>query len=693
MKNISLDSDLSILSGVGPKKQKVLENFGLKKISDLLYFFPRKYLDRNFTGDFFLKAGETVTFLAEIKSFYTAHGKKSRLIAVCTTNRGEQIELVFFRGLEFFRKIIYKGLQLAVTGKLENFRGTFQIVHPEYETVTEDDPSMLKHTGRIIPLYPSNETLKNEGLDSKGFRRLQIQIQDWIDEGRISVPEIIPPELAKKRNLKSRKDAFLEIHFPESFESLKDAQFRFAYEELYFFSILMEYKKNLRNEFKRKLWPLPDSKTASELIKTLPFSLTEDQENAVSLLRKSSSGDIPSAALLQGDVGSGKTVTALIYALHYTDNGIQTVIMAPTEILARQHYISIMNLLGNRIFHGVELVIGKDREKSRLEKLDRIRRGESLIVIGTHSLLQPDVRFSDLGLVIIDEQHKFGVEQRETLRSKGKNPDLLAMTATPIPRTLCLTLYGDLNLITIRNKPKGRKPIVTKWFKEDRRESVYSSMKKYLKQGRQAYIVYPIIEESEKTDMQSCLEGFESLRNVYFTEFRAGLLHGKMKTAEKEKVMADFKKGDVDLLVTTTVVEVGVDVPNAAVLVIENADRFGISQLHQLRGRVGRGEHESFCILLTKNFVSDDAEARLEAVCSSEDGFILSEKDLQIRGPGELLGTRQSGLPDFKIADLKEDGSILEMAKEDSLVSSGITEDVKHEIRERFEEGSLLFPN
>ncbi|HNI27228.1 MAG TPA: helicase-related protein, partial [Leptospiraceae bacterium] len=267
------------------------------------------------------------------------------------------------------------------------------------------------------------------------------------------------------------------------------------------------------------------------------------------------------------------------------------------------------------------------------------------------------------------------------------------MTATPIPRTLCLTLYGDLNLITIRNKPKGRKPIVTKWFKEDRRESVYSSMKKYLKQGRQAYIVYPIIEESEKTDMQSCLEGFESLRNVYFTEFRAGLLHGKMKTAEKEKVMADFKKGDVDLLVTTTVVEVGVDVPNAAVLVIENADRFGISQLHQLRGRVGRGEHESFCILLTKNFVSDDAEARLEAVCSSEDGFILSEKDLQIRGPGELLGTRQSGLPDFKIADLKEDGSILEMAKEDSLVSSGITEDVKHEIRERFEEGSLLFPN
>jgi ATP-dependent DNA helicase RecG len=333
------------------------------------------------------------------------------------------------------------------------------------------------------------------------------------------------------------------------------------------------------------------------------------------------------------------------------------------------------------------------KKKTRREKLARLKEGETLLVIGTHSLFQDDVVFSDLGLVIIDEQHKFGVEQRESIRAKGKNPDILAMTATPIPRTLCLTLYGDLQLITIKTKPMGRKPIVTKWITEDKRPAVYNSIKKYLAQGRQCFIIYPLIEESEKVDLESCIESYERLRMFEFKDYKIGLLHGRMTSAEKDSVMHAFKANEIQLLVTTTVVEVGIDVPNATVLVIEHSDRFGISQLHQLRGRVGRGEHESFCILLTPDKVSEDAVTRIEAMVRTNDGFELAEVDLKLRGPGELLGLRQSGLPDFKVGDLEKDEVTILESKEDAIEFGSIGDMEKLELRTRFTEGRILFPN
>ena len=688
---LSLDSPVSFLKGIGPKKSASLSTIQVNTISNLLYYIPRKYLDRNFSNEIFLKEGETVTLLVTVVDSFLAHGKKSRLVVSVKTKRGEQISLVFFKGIQFFKKIIKSNSLLVITGKLEYFRG-MQIVHPEFEVLDSEEDD-LTHAGRIIPLYPSTETLKEDGLDSKGFRNLLRVILDECSNGNLEIPEVLPEKVLLKRNLMLRKEAFEEIHFPTSMDSLLKAKRRFAYEELYYFSLLMEFKKLKREKVKRILWPLPESITAKKILNSLPFKLTEDQINGLTQLKEQTKRDIPAAFLLQGDVGSGKTITALLFALHYIDNNIQVCLVAPTEILARQHYQTILGLLQNSPFLRIELFLGKDKEKIKKEKLDRLKSGDTLLAIGTHTLFQDDICFKDLGLVIIDEQHKFGVEQRESLRSKGKNPDILAMTATPIPRTLCLTLYGDLKMILIKNKPAGRKPILTKWVTEDKRQNVYSSIKKYISQGRQAFVVYPLIEESEKIDLESCISSYEKLKRDTFSEFSVGLLHGKMKSIEKDQVMDGFKKNEIQILVTTTVVEVGIDVPNATILVVENSDRFGISQLHQLRGRVGRSDLDSFCILMTSSKYSEDAKVRLEAMVSSGDGFYLSEVDLKLRGPGELLGIRQSGLPDFKIANLGEDLVMIEEARQDIQEGITLTDLEKTEITKRFEEGKILFSN
>ncbi|TGL60171.1 ATP-dependent DNA helicase RecG [Leptospira ognonensis] len=689
MSETQLLESINSIKGVGPKKLEVLQANGIFTYLDLLTTYPRRYLDRNFTKDIILKQGDIVTLLGSIVDSYIVHGKKSRLIVGFRTLNNERINLVFFRGVNFFHKLFKVERKLVISGKLEYFKG-YQIVHPEYEFLTDEkeEEGNFLHAGRIIPLYPSTESLKEEGLDSRGFRKLIYEILE-----KTQVVENLPKKIIKLRNLMIRDLAFRKIHFPENFEEIELSRRRFAYEELYYFQLLLLYKQKEREKIKRLLWPLPYSQSAATLLKSLPFQLTVDQLKAVERILDLAKKDVPLAALLQGDVGSGKTITALLIALHYIDNHIQVVMLAPTEILARQHYETVYKFMGNMPFLGIELLLGGENKKARAEKLSRIKNGESSFVVGTHSLFQDDVLFSDLGLVIIDEQHKFGVDQRENIRSKGKNPDILAMTATPIPRTLCLTLYGDLDLINIKTKPEGRKPIDTRWYKEDRRTGVYNSIRKYIKEGRQCYIVYPLVEDSEKVDLESCTNAHETLSKEIFPEFSVGLLHGKMKGPEKESVMSAFKQNKVQILVTTTVVEVGVDVPNATILMVEHADRFGISQLHQLRGRVGRSDIASYCILMTSDFVSDDARERLDALTKSNDGYELSEKDLAIRGPGELLGVKQSGLPEFKIADLVSDRQLLEEAKEDALKYSTGDEIEKMEISARFNEGKFLFAN
>lgn len=685
---LDVTQSLSNLKGIGPKRKTVLLEHGVSTYYELLTYFPRRYLDRNFTKDIILKQGDVVTLLGSIVDSYIVHGKKSRLLVGFRTLNNERINLVFFRGVNFFHKLFAIDRKVVVSGKLEYFKG-YQILHPEYEFLSDqDDPEDSIHAGRIIPLYPSTEALKEDGLDSKGLRKLIHQV---LESGEIA--ENLPSQFIKKRKLLGRDKAFRNIHFPDTMETVQIARKRFSYEEFFYFQRLLLYKQRERQKVKRLLWPLPNSPSRTNLEKNLPFELTEDQKMAVNIILSKTNIDSPSAFLLQGDVGSGKTITALLVGLHYIDNHIQVAFLAPTEILARQHYQTIYKFMGNMPFLGIELLLGGENKKSRAEKLSRIKTGESNIIIGTHSLLQDDVIFSDLGFVVIDEQHKFGVDQRETIRSKGKNPDILAMTATPIPRTLCLTLYGDLTLVNIKTKPKGRKPIDTRWYKEDRRAGVYNSIRKYVNSGRQCYIVYPLVEESEKVDLESCTVAYENLRTNIFPDLKIGLLHGKMKSAEKETVMDKFKSGEIQILVTTTVVEVGVDVPNATILVVEHADRFGISQLHQLRGRVGRSDIESFCILMTGDFISEEGRDRLEALVTSNDGYFLAEKDLAIRGPGELLGVKQSGLPEFKIADLVLDRELLEEAKEDA--GSIPLDDPKEvsELMTRFSEGKFLFAN
>lgn len=685
---LDVTQSLSNLKGIGPKRKSVLLEHGVSTYYELLTYFPRRYLDRNFTKDIILKQGDVVTLLGSIVDSYIVHGKKSRLLVGFRTLNNERINLVFFRGVNFFHKLFSIDKKVVVSGKLEYFKG-YQIIHPEYEFLSDaEDPEDSIHAGRIIPLYPSTEALKEDGLDSKGLRKLIHQV---LESGEIA--ENLPSQFIKKRKLLGRDEAFRKIHFPDTMETVQIARKRFAYEEFFYFQRLLLYKQRERQKVKRLLWPLPNSPSRVNLEKNLPFELTEDQKTAVTTILSKTNIDSPSAFLLQGDVGSGKTITALLVGLHYIDNHIQVAFLAPTEILARQHYQTIYKFMGNMPFLGIELLLGGENKKSRAEKLSRIKTGESNIIIGTHSLLQEDVIFSDLGFVVIDEQHKFGVDQRETIRSKGKNPDILAMTATPIPRTLCLTLYGDLTLVNIKTKPKGRKPIDTRWYKEDRRTGVYNSIRKYVNSGRQCYIVYPLVEESEKVDLESCTVAYENLRTNVFPDLKIGLLHGKMKSAEKESVMEKYKSGEIQILVTTTVVEVGVDVPNATILVVEHADRFGISQLHQLRGRVGRSDIESFCILMTGDFISDEGRDRLEALVTSNDGYFLAEKDLAIRGPGELLGVKQSGLPEFKIADLVLDRDLLEEAKEDA--GSIPLDDPKEvsELMTRFSEGKFLFAN
>ncbi|MCR9141251.1 MAG: ATP-dependent DNA helicase RecG [bacterium] len=680
------------LRGVGAAKaQALLENCAIETIGDLLYYFPRRYLDRTVTETTLLKTGEEVTLVVNVGSVYLAHGRKSRLVANCRTLNGEALSLVWFRGVQYLRRLVEKDTTLVVSGKLDFFSG-MQMVHPDFELLDPEDEEGLTHVGRIVPLYPSGEALKKHGLDSRGFRRLMALA---LDIENPEVPQLVPEALRKKHGLYDRLRALRQIHYPDDAESLAEARRTLKYEELYLFNILMYHKSLVRERIPRRVTPLPfgSSQEFEGLKSQLPFELTKDQKRTIEEIVTECRGEHSEAYLLQGDVGSGKTVVALSIALHYMEAGVQAAIIAPTEVLARQHYRTVADLLGLEYANRLELLTGqRGKKKDRELKLERIASGEAALVIGTHSLIEPTVVFHQLGLVIIDEQHRFGVEQRETIREKGVNPDTIAMTATPIPRTLCLSEFADLKLATLKEKPAGRKPIKTMWLRESRRAAMYKSVHKHVSAGRQCFIVYPMIAESEKVDLKAATAAFEELDGVVFPDFRVELLHGKMKPPDKERVMTDFRLGKTQILVTTSVIEVGVDVPNATVMVIEHAERFGISQLHQLRGRVGRGTEESFCVLMSEA-ENEEAVERLEALVNSEDGFYLAEVDLKIRGPGQLLGLKQHGLPGFRIADLVHDRKLTELSYADARENPEIGPEAREFIRKQFEQGIIIFPN
>lgn len=651
-----------------PEQLKALQRRGLRSVEDVLFYFPVRYIDRSRLLDLRqTQRGELVTFLGKVAGSEIKYGRKRRLIVYCLY-QGYTVELVFFQGIGYYSKALVAGTEAAFSGNLEIFAGHFSILHPEFEIIEGDDQI---HTGKIIPVYKITDAMRKAYITARVLRRV---IYNMLKDYDAKIHDHLAPQFREQENFLELKKALDFIHFPQEFTQVEKAKERLAFDELLFFSALMLEKKQKREKIKRKKnlsvnaslsdkdrknketsWP-------SRLKKSLPFALTSDQEKAVAKLMQLSQNPWPFGALLQGDVGSGKTLVALLLALHYAQNDLQIALMAPTEILARQHYRSFLDFLHEFPLFSLDILIGKEKVSERKQKLERLQSGQTLLLVGTHSLIQEDVLFNNLGLVIFDEQHRFGVEQRESLRSKGEYPDILSMTATPIPRSLSLTFYGDLESVIIREKPQGRLPIDTRLFGEEDILRVYKGVKKYVDQGRQTYIVYPIIDESSNSNWASLMSDYHFLETEIFGGYRLGLLHGRLSGEEKDRAMRKFKEGTIQILVATTVIEVGIDVPNATVMVIRNAEKFGLSQLHQLRGRVGRGKEQSFCILIHAEKVSDDGKQRLQAMLDSENGFYLAEKDLQIRGAGQLLGLKQAGVSEFRLADLSIHSALAEKA-------------------------------
>lgn len=642
---------------------KVLSRLKVKDVRDLFYYLPRKYIDRTQKLDLrSSRAGDLVTVVGQILHAEMKFAGRRRFTIKVEAN-GFIVYATFFNAGPYLQKVLQVGTQVACWGKLEIYRGRLSFMHPEWEVMTDDgEAGNTVHTGRIVPIYRITEGMRAAYLTVKSLRQ---KIEACLQKYEKRITDYISPETLKVWQMPGVAEALHKIHFPETIEETDYARRRMAFDELMLFSVLNEEKKAAirRIEKSHRIVINPALKKEIEALeKALPFELTADQKKAVAGLTQNSTASYPVNHLLMGDVGSGKTLVALLLALVYMRNGLQVAYLAPTEILARQHYQTFLNILPGGSFEGVELIIGKEAAKERRAKLDRLARGDSHLAIGTHALIQDDVSFQNLALIIIDEQHRFGVEQREKLRAKGKTPDLLSMTATPIPRTLTLAYYGDLEPFYLKEKPRDRLKIDTRLFAESDLDRIYKAVRKYVSEGRQVYIIYPVIEESENSDMASLVSEYATLERDVFPDLRLGLLHGRLTGDEKERAMQKFKEGLIQVLVATTVVEVGIDVPNANVIVIRNPDRFGLSQLHQLRGRVGRGEHQSFCILVAPDRLTAEGQQRLDALVRTDDGFELAQTDFQLRGAGEMTGLRQSGASEFHVADLRVHGDLLDKA-------------------------------
>jgi ATP-dependent DNA helicase RecG len=654
-------TDIKFLAGVGPKKAEILnKEINVFSVEDLLYYFPYKYIDRS--RIYFIHEIDGNMPYIQIKGRITAfetfgEGRKKRLVAHFTDGTGF-IDLVWFQGGKFITDKYRINLPYIVFGKPTMFGDKFNIAHPDIDPYINEEE---RPTG-LMPYYNTTEKMKNHYLNSKAIQKIMAAAFSSVVR---NLPETLPGKVIREARLMGLKEAMRNIHFPENAALLREAQYRLKFEELFYIQLnILKYTADRKSKLKGFVFTKVGDYLNRFYDENLPFPLTNAQKRIIKEIRQDMATGEQMNRLLQGDVGSGKTLVALMLMLIALDNGFQAAMMAPTEILATQHYQTITEALKG-LNVNVELLTGSTKKADRDRIHNALLTGDLHILIGTHALIEDTVQFSNLGLVVIDEQHRFGVAQRAKLWTKNVNPPhILVMTATPIPRTLAMTVYGDLDVSVIDELPPGRKPIRTIHQYDKKRGALYDSIRKQLQEGRQVYIVYPLIEESEKLDLKNLEEGFEHIKEI-FPEYTVCKVHGKMKPKEKDAEMQRFVANEAQIMVATTVIEVGVNVPNASVMVIESAQRFGLSQLHQLRGRVGRGADQSYCILVTPYELSADTRKRIDIMVESNDGFEIAEADLKLRGPGDLEGTQQSGIPfSLRIANLVRDGEIVQYARE-----------------------------
>jgi ATP-dependent DNA helicase RecG len=678
-----LQGSLQYLKGVGPRRAADLQRVGVSSIEDLLYRFPTRYEDRgNFHTIASLKPGVAASIAGEVLSCGIRPTRRPRfkIFEMLVRDRTGSLRAIWFNQ-PFLNDVFHPHQRVILFGKLELTPHGLQVQNPQYELVEgveEDeageaidqagdrDPSTI-HTGRIVPVYE-----KTGHLTAKVQRALVHQALQQLPP---ELPDPLPVDVRGRQQLIDRRAALDAVHFPPADASIGElnafrspAHRRLIFEEFFLFQLGIVQRRRRADAERKKHTIIATDEIRRGIGKVLPFKLTNDQVTVIREIVKDMERPQPMNRLLQGDVGSGKTIVALMAALVAMENGVQVAFMAPTEILAEQHFFNIRRLLEQSRFR-LTLLTGGTPARKRREILAELAGGSIHMVIGTHALVQEDVAFRALGLAIIDEQHRFGVLQRATLRAKGLHPDVLVMTATPIPRTLALTTYGDLDVSTMREMPPGRQPIATTVRPESRRDEIYQFVRQQIDAGRQAYIIYPLVEESAKVDLKAATEMADHLAQDVFPEYRVALLHGRMKQDAKDRVMGAFAHNEFQILVSTTVVEVGVDVPNATVMVVEHAERFGLSQLHQLRGRVGRGAHQSYCILLYQYSITEEGKARLKALAETTDGFEIAERDLHLRGPGDFFGTRQSGMPTLRVGDLLRDHALMEEARREAVAA------------------------
>jgi ATP-dependent DNA helicase RecG len=672
---LSLETPLQFLKGVGPRRAADLQRVGLATVEDLLYRFPTRYEDRgSFQTIAALRPGEAASVVGEVVSCGIRPTRRPRfkIFEMLVRDRTGALRAIFFNQ-PFLNDVFRPHQRVILFGRLELTSHGLQLQNPQYEILRQagdsdsapaDTDDETLHTGRIVPIYEKTGT-----LTAKMQRAI---VHQALSQMPTEIADPLPADVRARQRLIDRRTALMDVHFPPAGTAVEElnafrspAQRRLIFEEFFLYQLGLVLRRRTSDAERKPRSAVVTDEIRESARRVLPFRLTGDQKKVIGEIVEDMKRPQPMNRLLQGDVGSGKTIVAMMAALVALENGFQVAFMAPTEILAEQHFITIRRLLESSRFR-IALLTGATPAKKRREMQAELAGGSIHLAVGTHALVQDPVGFRELGLVIIDEQHRFGVLQRATLRAKGMHPDVLVMTATPIPRTLALTTYGDLDVSIMREMPPGRFPIKTIAKPESRRDEIYDFIRRQIDTGRQVYVIYPLVEESEKIDLKAATEMADHLAQDVFPAYRVALLHGRLKQDAKERVMGAFARGEFDILVSTTVVEVGVDVSNAAVMLVEHAERFGLSQLHQLRGRVGRGPHQSYCVLLYQYPLTDQGRARLKALTETTDGFEIAERDLELRGPGDFFGTRQSGMPTLRVGDLVRDHQLMEAARREA---------------------------